>query len=69
MNRYCISYISFFDYNMQMMVVEADNEIEALYKGYNYFVGDDDIPKNITDKEEFFDEVFNQDAKIGVLQI
>ena len=68
MNKYCISYISFFDYVMQMMVVEADNEIEALYKGYDYFVGDD-IPKDITNKAEFFDEVFDRDAMIGVLQI
>ena len=69
MKRYAISYIDFFDNQMQMMITEAENELEALYNGYDYFVGDNFLRTNISNVKDFQQEMFNSDAMMGVIEI
>lgn len=68
MKRYTVAYIDFFDYNLQIMITEANNELEALYHGYDYFVGNYLRP-NISSVEDFKQEMFNEDSMMEALEI
>ena len=69
MNRYAISLTDLYSFNTSMTMVNADNEIQALYYGYSYFTQDDGLRTNISSVEDFEQEMFSRFYAIGVMKI
>ena len=68
MKKYVVSYINLlYDDHIQMIVTEAENSIEALYHGYDYF-GSSLIRKDISSIEDFYKEI-DINGMMGVLEI
>ena len=68
MKKYVVAYIDFFDNQLQIMITEAENKIQALYNGYDYFVGNYLRP-NISSVEDFKQEMLNEDSMMEALEI
>ncbi len=66
--KYAVAYMDFFEKRMHMKIIKATDEIDALYKGYFFFVGDHVRP-GIKTIEEFQEEMYDEDTMMGVIRI
>ena len=75
MKRYVFSFISFFDNDLQSKIIEAENRLAALEKGFTEegFKIPEDLYDQATDDEDKEDllkqEAFNCDSMIEVICI
>lgn len=68
MKRFIVSYIDWFDYDLKMIEVQAESEIEALYAGAFIFkIDTSDI--HTMSIEEFKQECFNMDCMMSAFEI
>lgn len=68
MKRFVVSYVDFFENQLQMTEVHADTEIEALYAGALIY-GVDTSDLHTVDPEEFKDWCFNGDCLMKAYEV
>jgi hypothetical protein len=68
MPKYAISFVSFFENELKMEVVEASNELDALREAYNKVHGNA-APEDITDIKELKAVCFDMDSLISAIEI
>jgi hypothetical protein len=82
MKKFAIGYISFFDNELLLDVVDAEDEFEAASKAFNLYLKDketnydkgwEDWVKEVTNNaktlEEILEEAFNADCMIQIKEI
>lgn len=67
MKKYAVAFINFFDNDLKIEFVEAENELIALYIGSTLFNWE--MPNDIASVEDFKTECFNMDCMMDVKEI
>jgi hypothetical protein len=66
MKKYAVAYVNFFDNDLEINIIEAENERDAIVKGCKYAADYDDLPEGIDGIQELF---WNTDILIEVKEI
>lgn len=67
MKKYAIAYIDWFDYDLKINFVEANSELEALYKGAD--LNGIEMRNNISSIDDFQQECFNMDSMMSAKEV
>lgn len=67
MKKYVVAFINFFDNDLKIEFVEAENELIALYIGSTLFNWE--MPNDIASIKDFKTECFNMDCMMDVKEI
>lgn len=72
MKKYVVAYINFFDNELKMSIIEAENEVDACkqYLKIKEFNENNDWINNLPNNlENLRDEIFNTDSQINAIEI
>ena len=69
MNKFAVGYINFFDNNLIVEIVEADNWFDAIWQHSKMLLGDDEPWLPSMSLEDTKIEAFNADMMIDVIKL
>ena len=69
MNKFVVSYISFFDNNLYSKIIAADNEMESLKFFFKEEGYGEDFLEGCNSIEEVKNECFNTDCMINTIKV
>lgn len=67
MKKFAVAYIDWFDNELKMSIVNAENELQALYSCA--CVNGIEMRNNISSVEDFKQECFNMDCMMGAKEV